>query len=102
MFDLTGRVAIVTGGSRGIGRAACVALGEAGALVLVNYRSNAEAAEQTLVGSGVDDEAIAAAVAAATAITEPVSDGRGPAEFRTHVAGVMVERAVKAAADRAS
>ncbi len=48
MFDLAGKIAVVTGGSRGIGRATSVALAEAGALVLVNYRSNEEAAKQTL------------------------------------------------------
>ena len=48
MFDLAGKIAVVTGGSRGIGRAVSVALAEAGAHVLVNYRSNEEAARETL------------------------------------------------------
>ncbi len=48
MFDLAGKIAIVTGGSRGIGRATSVALAQAGALVLVNYRSNEEAARETV------------------------------------------------------
>ena len=48
MFDLSGKVAIVTGGSRGIGRSVSVALADAGAHVLVNYRSNEEAARNAL------------------------------------------------------
>ncbi len=48
MFDLAGKIAVVTGGSRGIGRATCVALAQAGALVLVNFRANEDAAAETL------------------------------------------------------
>jgi len=48
VFELAGKIAIVTGGSRGIGRAISVALARAGAHVLINYRSNEEAATETL------------------------------------------------------
>lgn len=46
MGQLTDRVAVVTGGSRGIGRAVSLELARRGAAVMVNYNANAEAAEQ--------------------------------------------------------
>ncbi len=62
----------------------------------------AEAAAAAIVGSTLDGAALDNAVEAAKAITHPAADGRGPAEFRTHVAGVMVRRAIETAAQRAS
>jgi len=45
---LNGKIALVTGGSRGIGRAVAVALARAGAFIFINYVRNEEAARETL------------------------------------------------------
>jgi 3-oxoacyl-[acyl-carrier protein] reductase len=47
-MDLAGQVAVVTGGSRGIGRATALALGRAGAAVVVGYRERIDAAQQVV------------------------------------------------------
>ncbi|CAN8104483.1 unnamed protein product [Discula destructiva] len=43
-----GKVAVITGGSKGIGKAACIALGKAGASVVVNYSSDSQAADEVV------------------------------------------------------
>ena len=47
-MSLDGQIALVTGGSRGIGSAIALALGGLGAHVVINYRANLGAAERTL------------------------------------------------------
>jgi 3-oxoacyl-[acyl-carrier protein] reductase len=48
LASLDGKTALVTGGSRGIGKAICLALARAGAFIAVNYRSSEDAAQLTL------------------------------------------------------
>lgn len=62
----------------------------------------ARAAVDALVNTAVDAAAIEAAVKAAKSITNPAEDGRGPADFRTHIAGVMVRRAIGESLARAA
>jgi aerobic carbon-monoxide dehydrogenase medium subunit len=61
----------------------------------------AEAATAALVGTSLDDSAYKAAVAAAISAIDPVSDNRGPVEFKNHVAGVVLRRAINRAVERA-
>jgi 3-oxoacyl-[acyl-carrier protein] reductase len=53
---LSGQIALVTGASRGIGRAIAIALSHAGACVIINYRGNQAAAEETLNALAVQGE----------------------------------------------
>ena len=58
-------------------------------------------AAAALVGSTLDDAAMEALAAAASAACNPINDKRGTIRFRTHVAGVLARRAAKIAYDRA-
>ncbi|PPR56132.1 MAG: Carbon monoxide dehydrogenase medium chain [Alphaproteobacteria bacterium MarineAlpha4_Bin2] len=76
--------------------AAKVALGAvAPTVILVPEAANA------LVGTTVDEAAIEAAGAAATAAAKPISDKRGTIEYRKKVAGVLTRRALATALERA-
>jgi 3-oxoacyl-[acyl-carrier protein] reductase len=70
-IDLAGKVALVTGGGRGIGRACCLALARLGATVVINYRRSREAAEgleKEIVGEGRGACAYQADVSDSTAV----------------------------------
>jgi carbon-monoxide dehydrogenase medium subunit len=60
-----------------------------------------EAAGAALVGTTGDAAAVKAAVTAAVAAINPTGDNRGPAEFKRHIAGIIIGRAITRALSRA-
>lgn len=58
-------------------------------------------AAQAVIGTTLDDAALKKSAAAAAAIMSPAGDSRGPVEYRKHVGGIMVMRALTRAAARA-
>jgi 3-oxoacyl-[acyl-carrier protein] reductase len=75
--DLQKRVALVTGGSRGIGKAIALALGMAGAMVAVNYRrqrQEADAVADDICTSGGRAAAFGADVSVSSAVQRMVHD----------------------------
>jgi aerobic carbon-monoxide dehydrogenase medium subunit len=61
----------------------------------------AQEAARIITGSALDAATVKRAVAAAEAITAPATDARGPAQYRTKMAGVMLSRALARAKSRA-
>jgi len=101
MALLTDRVALVTGGSRGIGRAVALALADAGAAVAVNYRERADDA-RTVVdavrSAGGRAMAIGADVSRAvevSAMVAAVVHELGPVDVLVNNAGLAIIRGVE-------
>ena len=93
-MSLKGNVALVTGGSRGIGRAVCLELARQGASVAVNYAGNSGAAEETVElcrALGVEAEAFQADVAdpaACDALVSAVKERFGRLDILVNNAGI--------------
>ena len=93
--DFSGRTALVTGGSRGIGRACALMLATKGASVAVNYRSSAEAAQDvvdSVTSAGQRAITVQADVSDETQVVsmiETVEQELGPVELLINNAGVF-------------
>ncbi|MBJ6725541.1 3-oxoacyl-ACP reductase family protein [Geomesophilobacter sediminis] len=92
--ELAGKVALVTGGSRGIGKAIALALAEAGADVALNYQNNDRMAEEVcgeIRNRGRRALAVKGDVAVAAEVTrmvEEVRQGLGPIGILVNNAGI--------------
>jgi len=92
----TAAAAVMLKMSGGVCASAAIALTNVGETPLF-----AKDAGDAVLGTGVDNAAVSEAVRCARAIANPTADGHGSVEFRTHIAGVMVRRALMRAKERA-
>src|SRR5262245_20625168 len=105
MRELEGKVALVTGGSRGIGRAIGVALGRLGAKVVLNYTSNEAAAGEAAAavtaagGAAVTKRFDVADPAAVDAAFKEVVASEGGLHILVNNAGVAINTLVLGAKD---
>ncbi|MCD6518326.1 MAG: 3-oxoacyl-[acyl-carrier-protein] reductase [Anaerolineae bacterium] len=94
MKRLQGRVAIVTGSSRGIGRAIALELARQGCKVVVNYRSNAEAAQEVLQriqeegGEAIAVQADVSVAAEAEKLVQATLEAFGTVDILVNNAGI--------------
>ena len=100
MPDLKGRIALVTGGSRGIGAAIALALAESGAAVAVNYRERAADAEAVVAdiksrgGRAIATAADVSQGAAVAKMVEHVASALGPIDILVNNAGIAIVRGI--------
>jgi 3-oxoacyl-[acyl-carrier protein] reductase len=101
MSELKSRVALVSGGSRGIGRAIALGLAKAGAAVAVNYRERAEEAASVVEDihrSGGRAVAVGADVSIASDVQRMISRAEehlGPIDILVNNAGIAVMRGLE-------
>ncbi len=100
MGQLENRVAVVTGGSRGIGRAIALELARHGAAVVVNYNSNADAAYavvseiEALGSKGLAVQADVSGLDAATALIKAAIDAYGQIDILVNNAGTTRDKLI--------
>jgi 3-oxoacyl-[acyl-carrier protein] reductase len=100
MASLKNRVALVTGGSRGIGRAVAISLADAGAAVAVNYREKATEARNVVEairgagGRAIDVAADVSQAADVAGMIAAVERELGPVDVLVNNAGIGLVRGV--------
>jgi 3-oxoacyl-[acyl-carrier protein] reductase len=100
MADLAGKIALVTGGSRGIGRAIALELAAHGATVVINYNSSAGAAQevldaiQTAGGSGMIFQADVSDAEQVDALFKAITDAYGKIDILVNNAGITRDNVI--------
>lgn len=98
LFDLTGKIALVTGASSGIGRATAELFAECGASVAINYHKNesgAEAAREKITesdGSAITIQGDVTRTSDIKALIEKTTRELGPIDILVNNAGSLIER----------
>ncbi len=98
MKELEGKVCLVTGGTRGIGRAISLALAELGAQIAFNYQNSREKAEelcQLIESKGGRCRAFAANVVSENEVNlmvQEINDSMGPISVLVNNAGITRDR----------
>ena len=104
--DIQGSIAVVTGASRGIGRAVAIALARAGADVVVNYRERADAARETCAAieregrKGLPMQADVSDSASVRRLIEHVGERLGPVGILVNNAGIARPQALDEITER--
>ncbi len=97
-MPMKGRIALVTGGSRGIGRACCLELARRGATVIVNYQAQKAQAEsvvaeiEKLGAKGILYQADVASVKETAAMADAIEKEHGGLDYLVNNAGIIRDK----------